>query len=218
MLAELIISPFWIVIVTIILWIILFQIFYRFLKLSEANWKRLEYIWLFIGLIGLVNVVVENRKTYNFYNSERVSNYIRSSIKNINSDLSSFKVCFKYNKTDFSPEDFDERQYDQDLICSWSKTYKIKLDTLGIPQRKLDTISKTSFNFKTNEMDDFITDFNEMIKTVNSEIKEYKTYREEYKTEEWKNFARTFGVLFIMIAFSIRLSIATKNVINSKTK
>ena len=216
MLAELIISPFLIVLVTIILWIILFQLFYRVLKLSEVNWKRLEYIWLFIGLLGLVNVVVENKKTYNFYNSERLRNYIRSSVRDINSDLVGYKTCFKYNKTEFSPENLDERQYDQDLICNWSKTYQIKLDSLGIPKRKLDTISKVKLKLKTDEMEDFISDFNDMVTTANSEIDEYTTYRKEYEGNDWKDFSRTFGVLLLMIAFSIRLSIATKNVVNGR--
>lgn len=217
MLRDLIISPASIVITTLILWIVFFQLFFRVLKISDKNWKRLEYIWIFIGMFGLVSITSENKKEYNFNNSERLKNYLTLTIKDIRTLLNEAHTCIKYTKSEYSPDNFEAIQFDQDLICKWSKSFKIQLDSLtGLPIAKLDTISNNFFKFKTNAMKDFIHDFNSSIRLLNSELNEYKKYREEYESDHWSNFSRTFGVLMLMLAFSIRLSIATKNVKQSK--
>lgn len=215
MIGELLISPKYLVIVTIVIWIIIFQLLYRVLCISKTNWKRLEYLWLLAGFLGLVNLVVENRKEYSFNSSERVKNYINLSIRDIKESLSNDRNCFKYTKSKFSPDNFDEVQNEQDKYCELTKRYFVAYDTIqNVPRMHFKLLNDN--NFKANEIITDINDLNELIKTLNSEIDEYNLFRNEYDSKNWSTFSKTFGVLLLIIALAIRLSIATYNVIETK--
>jgi hypothetical protein len=217
MIRDLLISPQYLVIATLVLWLVLFQAFYRVFKISEVNWKRLEYIWLFAGFLGLINLVIENKKEYNFYSSERVKNYIGVSIKNMRESLTENRTCFQYSKSEFSPYNLVERQSERDRFCAWAKKYLITYDTIKSTPKKHFKILDYH-NFRTDEVNMDVADLNELIKVLNSEISEYNLYRGEYDSNDWKTFSKTFGILLLVIAFAIRLSIATKNTVTSKKK
>jgi hypothetical protein len=208
--------PIWTITATVFLWFVIYRLFI-FFKLSEVNWKRLEYIWIFIGLFGLLSVVEKNNKEFKTVDNFYVKKNIEFNLSRIKFFLSDLQTCFKYNKISSSLLDFDDRQYDQDLICSWSKTYKIDFDTIdGIPTKFLDTLAIKKLIFKTSFMAGYIKEFQSCCSAINSDIKKFNLYKKQIKSNDWENFSRTTGVLFIIIAFAIRLSITTKNVKTTK--
>jgi hypothetical protein len=205
-------TPIWTITVTIFLWAIFYLLFIVF-KLSDTNWKRLEYIWIFIGLFGILTVIEKNNKEFKTVDNYYVKKDIEYNLSRINFFLSDIQSCFKYNKIQSSPSDFDERQFDQDLVCEWSKSYKIEIDTAeGIPTKPLDTLSIKKIDFKTTFMDDFVKEFQTCCSTINADIEKFNLYNGQIKSNDWENFSRTTGILFIIIAFAIRLSITTRNV------
>lgn len=219
MIGELLISPYLIIVVTLILWLILFQIFYRIIQLKERNWKRLEYAWLFIGLFGLISVVADNKKQYHHYQSENSANYIKILCKELQSTLNGTQTCFQFIRSEYSPANFDDLQHDQNLICSWSKTFQLNLDSSNsIPKNNLEKINVDELNLKSDGMMLFINEFNSSVEAINSEIKEYTYHLEIYHDQTWEHFTKSFGVLMLSIAFAIRLSIATKNVVQCNKK
>jgi hypothetical protein len=209
-------SPVWTIATTIIFWVVIYRLFV-FLKLSETNWKRLEYTWIFIGLFGLLTVIEKNNKEFRATDNYYLKQDIKFNLSRINFFLSDIQSCFKYNKLPSSPQDFDDRQHDQDLICSWAKQYKIEIDTLeSIPTKPLDTLTIRQIAFKTSFMDDYVKEFNSCCSIINKDIEMFNKYRQEINASNWENFSRTTGVLLIILAFSIRLSITTKNVKTAK--
>lgn len=219
MIIKILTSPFLMVTATIILWIAFYLIFTKIYVLSETSWKRLEYLWISTGFLGLISIVNENQNMFLYNTSERKGYFIQSDIKMLKSTLSSFQTCFKFSKSEFSPNDFEERQNDQDKICNWSKTYQIELDSITeIPTKDLLKIDEAKLLLKTDMMNEYIEDFNNSVDTINKDLKEYKSMKITLESDDWKNFSRSFGVLFLIIAFSVRLAITTKNVVQTKKK
>ena len=56
-------TPIWTIVATIFFWFVTYKLFI-ILKLSDTNWKRLEYIWIFTGLFGLLTVIEGNNKEF----------------------------------------------------------------------------------------------------------------------------------------------------------
>jgi hypothetical protein len=209
-------SPFWTIGATVVLWSALYFLFTIF-ELSDTNWKRLEYIWIFTGFLGLLTVINENNKSYKDKEMNDIKRDIEFDISRLEFFLSNQMACFKYNNVESSPDDFDQRQYDQDQICDWSKTFKIQVDSFaGIPTSHLDTVALKSIKFKTTFMDDYVEDFSECTNRINTSIDKFNEYSKEVNSKFWENFSKTFGPILLIIAFAIRLSLTTRNVRNSK--
>jgi hypothetical protein len=210
--------PLWTIGTTLFLWAFLFFAF-TILKLSEVNWKRLEYVWLFAGFIGLLSISIENNKKFKSSEIQFVKNNIELDISFLNSFLSESQACRKYNQIESSPKDLKQRQSDQDKICFWAKGFKINIDTLeGIPVFPLDTIKLKLIAFDTDFMDDYVKEVQKFTRNINANILTYNKYSEEIKSKSWEEFSKTFGLLLLILAFAVRLSIATRNVRNSKSK
>lgn len=212
MIKNILTTPIWTITVTVLCWFVLYRLFI-FFKLSDVNWKRLEYIWILVGLFGLLTIIEKNNQKLKATENYYLKQNIQYNLSRINFFLSEIQSCFKYSKLPSSPQDFDDRQYDQDLICEWSKKYSIEIDTVeGIPTKSLDTLTITQIAFKTTFMDDYVKEFKACCSTINNDIEIFNQYQQEINSNSWENFSRTTGILLIIIAFAIRLSIATKNV------
>lgn len=188
-------------------------------KLSDTNWKRLEYVWIFTGFLGLLTIINQNNKDVKSKEIRFVKQNIDLDVSHLNFYLQESQACFKYNKMEWSPDNFDLRQADQDRICSWSKQFKINADSIeGIPLSPLDTIKLKSIEFDTDFMDSYVEEVIKFIGQINSNILKFKEYSYEIKSDSWESFSKSFGPLFLILAFAIRLSIATKSVRATRQK
>jgi len=209
-------SPLWTIVTTIFLWIILFSVFSYF-KLSAKNWRRLEYIWIFIALLGVLVVIEKNNKEFRTVDIINLKQNIKFNLLNINFLLGETQACFKYNKMASSPPDLDDRQFDQDLVCKWARNYNIEIDTLeDIPITLLDTTTIKNILFKTSFMDDYVKQFQNSCSLINADIIKFKDYSNQIKSNQWEDFSKTLGVLLLIFAFAVRLSITTNNVRTTK--
>ena len=101
-----------------IFWLISYLIF-RFLKVSNRFLKKVEIVYLLLGFIGIVGVVLENRKMRLLWKQEYLVSDIQHMTKQMQFHYNYF--CFEYTKGPGSPIDFDEREIDQKLLCEWGQ-------------------------------------------------------------------------------------------------
>lgn len=113
-------SPFLALFVTLVLWWVIYFLCVTF-KLSKKKLKKLEYIWLSVGLLGLLSIVNKNEKEYRFVDNIGIEQTINFDLQRNNFLLKGHQTCFKQTQSDTSPKDFQDRQSDQNLICEWSK-------------------------------------------------------------------------------------------------
>jgi len=210
--------PLWTIGITVMLWT-LFTVSFELFKLSETQWKRLEYIWIFTGFIGILTIIDKNHNDENIGKLSNIKSDIKFNMTRIDVFLHSYNTCFQFRKSTPPLEDFEQRQYDQDQICNWSKLYKIDYDSIEeIPAKLLDTSSINSIKFKTSFMDDYVSDFQKCCCIVNKDLLDFNKLKEEIKSNNWENNYRTFGPLLFILALAVRLSITTHNVRISKKK
>jgi hypothetical protein len=215
---NILIHPLWTIGATALLWTALFLLFTCF-KLSETNWKRLEYVWIFTGFLGLLTIINQNNKELKSYEVSKIKQHIEIDLSHLNFYLSESQLCFKYSKSKFSPPDLVLRQADHDLICSWGKEFIINIDTLeGIPISPLDTSKLKSIKFNTDSMDSYVKEVLQFINQINFNIEKFIEYSDLIKSDIWENFSKSFGQLLLILAFAIRLSIATKSVRATRKK
>jgi hypothetical protein len=205
-------NPYWAIIVIIILWTLFYLVFLG-IKLSQVNWKRLEYIWIWAGFLGVVGIIVENDKI----EKQKELFYIRQNItfnmSHIEFHLSEQNACFKYNKMSWSPSDFGQRQEDQDKFCKWASYLRTNLDTLdGIPIYSLDTLSLKALDFTTSFLSSELKYLCKYFNDTRAEIERYKTYKKVVNSITWNEFNKSFGIILFVLAFALRLAIATNNV------
>lgn len=67
-------------------------------------------------------------------------------------------------------------------------------------------------------MDSYVEEVIKFIGQINSNILKFKEYSYEIKSDSWESFSKSFGPLFLILAFAIRLSIATKSVRATRQK
>ncbi len=205
-------------IIIIILWRFLYYFFNKVLKYNDLDWKRLEYIWIFAGVFGLLVMVSKNKIEHNKNKLVLIEKDLNIHYRNIQYSLSSWTNCFQYNKTENSPKDIEERQFDQDLICSWSKKTLILILESQNNKKKIN-LEQLKLDFKTNFITEDYHYYLSQINTINELIDNYNNIqRNNYINNFIINVLNVIGALFLILAFAIRLAVATHNVNKLKIK
>lgn len=190
-----------------ILWLIIYSLL-KWFDLSEINWKRLELVFVFTGLLAVISIVERNKKSINEYDASNLNARISMTIDRIK--FYTANSCFKYQKSEFSPPDLKYRQLDQDLICGWAKNFHI--DSINNFPIQIDTVEIKSILFNTDEMDYYKSEFLKSANEVNSDILQYNLLIKNIHTNDWENMLNSLGLLFLILSISIKLSITSHNI------
>jgi hypothetical protein len=201
----------------ILFWIVLFVVFRWVYILKPVSWKRLEFIWIIIGSMGLISIVKENNKSFNKAELTYMKVNIENSITHLENWLDEPSACVKYIKSPYSPVDLDQGQLDQDQICNWSK--KILAILVEIREGNYERINVQSLDtiaYQSSITSEYKKEIRRRAFEVNKFIDGYNEVKVEFDSNDWNDFYRSIGVLFLIFAFGLRLAIATYNVNNAK--
>lgn len=216
---ELITSPILTVIITVILWWILYTLFTRVFILTERQWKKLEFIWIFTGFIGLITLVNDNSKLFSMYKFDSIAAQIKNDLTILDIHLRESITCRTFQIAENSPKDLPDRVSDQNKFCEWSKKYTIRKHPVkGIPSDSLAIIDKAALKFQTDFLDNEINHINTTVYEINKKVKIYNQLDENINANGWRTFASTSGILFIIIALALRLAIASRNLATATKK
>ncbi|WP_139959884.1 hypothetical protein [Flavicella sediminum] len=215
---NLITNPLWAFLGVIIVWIILRFFLVKISSLSSVTWARLEYIWIGIGLLGVLTLVDENRKQFQVSELGKVETWIKNDSRSLLNFANNQMHCFQYNNSGiFSQEEFDRRQAHSDSICNWAKKVGLVVkESIENGYIKIENLPELLVSEKEKEFA-----FEEIEKDI-VEINKNIERRDELITETndnfWKGFKYSFGILLLIIAFGIRLTIISKKVKDAKNK
>lgn len=211
-LRKLVTEPIYAIVAVLILWFIFHIVLNYLIKPQPKNWIKLEYFWILIGFMGVVSFIMENNRSFKKSDLDFKERWVKRELESLKRFTQNPSICFKYNKGDWmSQDEFDARQAESDEICNWSKNiYK------AIQSRE-DTIFSKIENYPEITLKILKSDYAvERIKKDIISINEYIIERNELKTNinsnHWRNFTYTFGVLFLIIAFAIRLTLVSRKV------
>ncbi|MCR8667286.1 hypothetical protein NO995_06315 [Aestuariibaculum sp. M13] len=166
--------------------------------------------------MGLLIVVDENRRNRSFYELEIINDIIERDFQYLINYTEISTHCFKYNNSGLLPqEEFDKRQAEQDTICNWM----VKVRRL-IEKSKQNDYSKLEqipfLNIRNyQESDEFERVENDHIR-LNEQIARRIELLKIVNDNFWETYKYSFGILLIVIAFALRLSIVTNKIKNYK--
>jgi hypothetical protein len=136
-------SPLWLLATVVVLTALLWLIFVRLLPLNDITWKRVDYLWLSIALLGVL--ASSRRASHEFAKAEigflePVTNF---SFQTLRHDIEfgaspGSEGCAPRIRTSFSPPDYEEIRKAQQHLCEQFR----KLDS-EVP--KAPVVAETKF-------------------------------------------------------------------------
>jgi len=162
--------------------VLVFHVLFLFvMPLGKVGWKKTDYAWLIIGVIGLLATTGKLRR-------EIANNYLQQAEGRLTFAYELLKertayfvgpaICREFVRTEFSPKNFDEVQKEFDTVCAFGKTAVGSLpDTMPENPNDLDlstlkskrpTITHKGLVDDFKSLDNAIANFENAIATVNS--------------------------------------------------
>ena len=96
---DLITNPFSAFIGVIGIWLITRVLLINLLKINAIAWARLEYVWIGIGILGVLTVVDENKKEFDLNELDKVKHWIENDSESLLRFTNNQMHCFQYNNT-----------------------------------------------------------------------------------------------------------------------
>jgi hypothetical protein len=210
---SLITEPLYTVIGILIFWLI----FYILLRSLNSLEKWYEYAWVLIGVSGVLFLVAENRKNRSIDELPIFERLVNEELLSLKAYTEFPNHCFKFNNSGvLSQEVFNSRQLMQDSVCSWMKRVKKVVEfSLSNRDTSLSKIPKLN-----------VEDFQKVLEYENVYMRRErinrlndKRYQLKKNIEDhfWENYKYSFGILFLIIAFALRLATVTKKYVKQKT-
>ena len=216
---EIIITNGFIAIISIIvLWKLLYYFLTKVLKYNNLDWKKLDYFWIFAGIFGLLTMISKNKIELNNKKAIEIQKDIDLNYSNLNLSLNSNLTCFTYNITKNSPENIEDRQYDQDEICKWSKK-TLNLINQSSNNKTPVKLEELKIELKTNFKSEFHNSIIQRIKKNNELINKLFNIKSSTAINDFViRIWNVIGAFSLIVAFAIRLAITTHNINELKTR
>ncbi len=187
------------------------------LKYNNLDWKKLDYFWIFAGIFGLLIMISKNKIELNNKKAIEIQRDIDLNYDNFNLSLSNNLTCYTYNKTKDSPENIEDRQYDQNEICKWSKK-TLNLINQSINNKTPVELGELNIELKTNFKTEFYNSIIQRIEENNTLINKLINIKSSTAINDFViRIWNAIGAFSLIVAFAIRLAITTHNINELKT-
>ncbi len=211
-LVNLISNPFYAIITFLLLWQILVFVLIKKCTLKPKTWAKFEYAWVGIGFIAVLALIAENRLTIQNNELNKLEIWIQRDFNEIKGYAKLQSNCRQLNFIGtLNKADFDEIQLRQNKICEWTKKVVMHIDSLsnaGYPE----ITNLPNLQVDREDSLNIYSQIRSEIDSANELIAERDTLRESISRNEWDEFRRTFGIVLLIIAFSLRFTITSHKV------
>jgi hypothetical protein len=216
---NLISNNWYAILAVLILWSLFHYLFVKKFKKKEIFWIRLEYIWISIGFIAVLTLVEENEKRFNQQELTFVENRIDNDYEELLS-LSNLQInCIKYqyNSSLYTKEEYDLIQSRQDSICIWTNKIYMKANAC-FKHEKSAIKNLPKFEISNGEKQFPCDRIKELISIINKNVEKRENIKPKIESHFWNNLKSGFGVILLIIAFALRLTITSNKVNKEKNK
>lgn len=196
-------------------WIVLHLLLQRVFKPNKTQWAKLEYAWVFAGLLGLLSLVGENNKILTQNELEVSEIRLDRHFRSLSSQLNGGRHCTQWHDRGlFGEEEAKRRQLRSDTICNWANSLKEIFNDLN--REDYETIENPPELIVSDRESIF---FYEIIQDDLQRIEELLAERSKLKKRiaenHWDN-TRRVGVLLLILAFGLRLALVSNKVRKEK--
>ena len=197
----------------------------RLLKLDDKNWKRIDYIWLGVGAIGVIASSAQAERFLASRNLEAHELYLVNAYADVRDRLfwgvNGGAICRSFNRTEYSPANFDDIVREYATLCSSYKEQLAKLPELpAIPPKSLEDLG---FVMPSARKDKDIV-FN-VVDTLRFAVQHYNEIKSQYAELSSKAtegdadvLFKIMGPLLIAIALALRITKVTGELANAQRR
>lgn len=183
-------------------------------KFDEKWWKRTDYAWLLIGILGLFPVIQKAKSVLagadNYMCEGRASGELYTLRLIINSGTGP-AFCRSFTRTEWSPKNLDEIQVEYDRACDFFRYATASIDTNGTlvdPNLILSVMSKRPSSNDTM-IKDVYRDIDSIVLRYSNLYALSVASRKEMQTYDFDPFLTVISPFCLAIAFALRLSKVT---------
>lgn len=213
----------WILLVFVASLIVFDLVLVRWKPLSKKAWKRVDYVWLAVGALGLVSAVQGPRELI-------IGNFLPSAENRLDSALLTLQSSVRFGHSElycrkFGPIENTARRAELERIqseykatCEWfieiSSLFPKKVADLNGPI-SLDSLPKPP---ETNEemLRTTIEQVAKEISRLNDEISILNRLKDESKRTLPEDIMKAFGPLLLALALALRITKVTGEVMHER--
>ncbi|WP_040551592.1 hypothetical protein [Rheinheimera nanhaiensis] len=224
-LIELVATPAYLLTAFIVVLVICHLVLIKFLKLSAVAWKRVDYIWLSMAAFGLfatssqVDQYLSGQLLQNLEIPRAESDYrlLRRWVDDAAKPESS--ICIVRERSDFSPDDFDDIVHEQRSQCSYFKSLNTNMpSSVSYPLKPLVELGYVQYLGTTNYESFYV-------ETLEKYASEYEEQRDlvlsralSVQTSTFEFLMMVFGPLLLCLALALRITKVTAEIQVEKKK
>lgn len=186
-------------------------LFLHVAPLTSIGWKRVDYIWLSMALLGLLGAVGAGREVVakNVLNLEKFRLESTRRYAEGRADFgTSIAVCRQFVRSEFSPpvELFDALQREFDSQCAWfKKASKALMEKAREEPAPID-FSATFGVAPAGGDRQIYESFQNSINGYNAAVKDVQTLQQQAKPTELELMVRLLGPLLVALALALRIT------------
>jgi hypothetical protein len=210
----------WIFLFFIVCLIACHVILLRFFPLGSIAWKRVDYIWLSMALLGLLSGVGTARKifaeTYVQAEKRRIESFYEAADLFADHATSKNAICLERAPAQFGDSASEERQREYLAQCEWFK--KALASLKGVPAF-VELDPRVVFDpYPTGGDQEAYREFFDFFSSYNSQVKALSPLLEESKPTVFENIVRFLGPLAIAFALALRMTKVSAEITGEKSK
>lgn len=213
------INPTYILIFCIFITALLHFVLLRVYKLTEVNWKQVDYIWLISAALGLLFLSSDlNKVVSRTYDENSVQPRVESAYNLLRWHLeTAVPVCIVYHKGELSPPDFDEREIESKALCELSKNMLNNMPpTIRLPFPTLTALGIKNITYPAKYETKYIKETNSLIADYAHHLKRHNEFSEKINSSDTSY--RIIGSFFLAFALGLRVTKVTAEVNAARNK
>ena len=179
-------------------------------NLSKANWKRVDYIWVSAGMLGLLSVVADVRisTAKNWVEIERSrAQAIWDSFSYVTAEPESSHFCSQFTRTESSPSDFEYIQEQYNVGCEWLKNLEAYFSTYSgkkLPDLTVQDIPEIKFNNPViNDSSDWIK---ARVSDYERQMSALRATEDLHEIKSWERQLKLLAPFLLCGALALRLA------------
>lgn len=177
---------------------------------SKVFWKKVDYFWFGISILGLLSLVTEVRVAqasawYEIEKTRLIAEY--SHLEYFSQSPGNSHYCWPFVKSGLSPSDFDEREQQRRLTCTWMKKVNDVVGTIQVENEPLLFFEQ----FPTPQFTDsyylvYVTRLKQLIGNYNHQVLVVQELRNLMDKSSIEQIQTVLWPFLLLIALAIRLT------------
>ncbi len=199
---------------TFALALVIFQlVLVRWIPLSKVAWKKVDYVWLSLAMLGIIGGVGAARQqiAINFISlAESRITFAEEQIKERLEFGRGPAICRTFVRSEFSPppEEFNRIQREYDEQCNWFRTVSEKLQDTTFVKREI--LRLEDFGILPSGGDEWATsNLKDAAQWYNNALKAYKELSKARHRSNLEFTLTVVGPFLLAIALALRITKVT---------